>query len=133
MVALIVLRRLKSGPGRRDRTTGEPEGTWSTPRIGPRRSSRSFNDDVIVVHPLHHHVRQHSEICRPKSIGNRSFHMKATKYQRASAFFRLGHYDNRPVGMENLDRDHWRRRQVGNQVELDVVGPSRHSCTPLAY
>jgi predicted nuclease of predicted toxin-antitoxin system len=39
--------------------------TWDTARTGPSRSSRSLNDDFMVVHPLHHQLGQHPQIWHP--------------------------------------------------------------------
>src|SRR5258708_3402506 len=90
--ALTVLSRFGFGPTRSDRRRGERDGTGARPRRGPGRGSRSFNDDDIVVHPVHGDIGQKPKISRAHRVGSGALRMEASQHQLAAVLLRFGHH-----------------------------------------
>ncbi len=71
---------------RRTNVAGEPDWTRSMGRIGPSRSSRSFNDKLVVVHPLHQGLCDHHQVRSTDRVGTGILNMRAGRYQNAGCF-----------------------------------------------
>src|SRR5262245_24385793 len=55
--------------GRSTNSTGEPDRLRSTSRTGASRANRSFNDDFVIAHPLHHDIGDQPPIGEPYRVG----------------------------------------------------------------
>ncbi len=63
--------------------------------VGPRRSNRSFNDDVITIHPVHRDLRQNSKVGPSDRCGfNFTVNVKASNKNRPTNEINFTHHLN---------------------------------------
>ena len=91
-------------------------------RVGPRRANRSFNDELIVIHPLHDDFRDEPKIAGTNRVRTRCrLQMTAAEHQGLPVLLRLGHGEKNTAGRHDLRSNDWVRRQIIEEVEFDVL------------
>jgi hypothetical protein len=86
---------------------------------------RSFNDELIEIHPFQHHAGEQPQIGDAHLVGADAFavHVEGAQDQGSTGGDWLGHCQELAAGDRNLDRHDRIRGLVVEQDEADPIGP----------